>query len=96
MVMKAKNETRPFVMDISPITCYGSGDTGKGLVGYTAIYTDGSFKNITLSYCPETKAAMQAEITKLKQNMESGLVTTPAAKPLDNENKHSNQKRRQS
>jgi hypothetical protein len=94
MVMKAKNETRPFVKDLSPITCFVKDDTGAGLVGFTAVYTDGSFKNISLAFNPDTEAAMQAEITKLKQNMESGLVAIPAAKPLDNENKHSNQKRR--
>jgi len=92
--MKAKIDTLPFVIDLSPITCFMMNKAGTGLIGFTAIYSDGSFKNISLAFNPETEAAAQSEIICMKQILEQGLASIPAAKPKSNEINLDNQKRR--
>lgn len=84
--MKTKKRNQPVIITVSPIICNVVDDTGEGFVGFTANFTDGTFKNITLTFCPETKEAVQSKIQTIKQSMESSLVTIQAVKPQDNGN----------
>lgn len=83
--MKTKQVTLPVVMDVSLLTCDFTDEAGNGIVGFTATHTDGSFKNFTLTFSPETQAAVQAEILTIKQIMESSVDTFIASTRHNNE-----------
>lgn len=83
-------------MDVSPLASDFIDEAGNGIVGFTAIYTDGTFNNITLTFNPVTQAAVQSEIIAFRQILQNSIVASPAAKPPNNEHqiKHNTPKRR--
>ncbi len=85
--MKSKNGILPIVMDVSPLFCNFRDEAGNGIVGFTATYADGSFKNFIRPFCPETKAEVQSEITTIREIMKNSLDTLEASKPINNDNK---------
>lgn len=96
--MKAKKGTQPVVIEVSPLSCNVIDDAGNGIIGFTAVFTDGTFRNITLAFSPETYATVNSEIITIKQIIESSLASITAAKHQINENQttHNSNKRRQS
>ncbi len=94
--MRTKKRTPLLVTEVSPLTYEYTDEAGYGVLGFTATYTDGSFKNIIRTFSPETHAAAQSELRSIKRGMESSLVKPQTSKPLDimNYANHNCKKRR--
>jgi hypothetical protein len=94
--MRTKKGTQLIVTELSPLTYEYQDEAGKGLLGFTATFNDGSFKNITRAFNPETHAAVKSELASIKRTMECSLVKPQTSEPLDimNYTNHNCKKRR--
>ncbi|PKP36584.1 MAG: hypothetical protein CVT97_08665 [Bacteroidetes bacterium HGW-Bacteroidetes-14] len=91
--MKTKKGTLSVVKSVSPLFCNFRDEAGNGIVGFTVTYADGSFKNFTRAFCPETQAAVQSEIATIREIMKNSLDTLEASKQINNENRTKSKRR---